>query len=149
VSGECLDYSSTVTPSNKHTYLALELIAQESSKTYFAESAGTIQQQISALETPQYNAGQVHQNGMEYSVDRQNGFHDYGADDNASLRDAVSGLLTQVIGSRPNNVTNTAPGLRLNGTYAAPGGLKIEFREDSRHTRMWRSAECRGLCGSP
>ena len=43
----------------------------------------------------------------------------------------MSGALTQVIGSKTSKSANTAPGLRLNGTYAAPGGLKIEFRADS------------------
>jgi hypothetical protein len=36
-----------------------------------------------------------------------------------------------VLGSKGSKSANTAPGLRLNGTYAAPGGLKIEFRDDS------------------
>jgi hypothetical protein len=44
---------------------------------------------------------------------------------------SVSGVLTQVLGSKDSKSKNTTPGLRLNGTYSASGGLKIEFRDDS------------------
>ena len=112
----------------------------------------TTQRQIDAGDVNNYAMGEVHQNGMEYSVDQQTSStnwtpttqHHYevptapktercnvatlpptGA--NAS----ISGALTQVLGSKASKSANTAPGLRLNGTYAAPGGLKIEFRDDS------------------
>jgi hypothetical protein len=112
----------------------------------------TTQRQIDAGDVNNYAVGEVHQNGMEYSVDQQASStnwvpttqHHYevptapktercnvatlpatGA--NAS----VSGALTQVLGSKGSKSANTAPGLRLNGTYAASGGLRIEFRDDS------------------
>jgi hypothetical protein len=112
----------------------------------------TTQQQIGANEIPNYNADQVHQNGMEYSVDQQTNssemvpttIHHYSVPTapktercNVGVLPAtgetgsVSGVLTQVVGSKASKSANTAPGLRLNGTYAVPGGLKIEFRDDS------------------
>jgi hypothetical protein len=113
---------------------------------------GTTQKQISASEVRQYNADQVHQNGTEYSVDQQTTstttvpttVHHYSVPTAAKTErcnvgvlppvgetGSISGVLTQVIGSKASKSANIAPGLRLNGTYAAPGGLKIEFRADS------------------
>jgi hypothetical protein len=43
----------------------------------------------------------------------------------------VSDLATTVLGSEGSKSQNTKPGLRLNGTYAAQGGLSIDFRWDS------------------
>lgn len=43
----------------------------------------------------------------------------------------VSDIATTVLGSEGSKSQNTKPGLRLNGTYAAQGGLSIEFRADS------------------
>jgi hypothetical protein len=43
----------------------------------------------------------------------------------------VSDVLTQSIGSDPGSVARPSPGLRLSGTYAGPGALRIEFRADS------------------
>lgn len=43
----------------------------------------------------------------------------------------TSTILTQVLGSKASRSANSAPGLRLNGRYEVPGGLKIEFRDDS------------------
>lgn len=40
-------------------------------------------------------------------------------------------IATTVLGSEASKSQNTAPGLRLNGTYAAQGGLSVEFRADS------------------
>ena len=40
-------------------------------------------------------------------------------------------ILTQVLGSKASKSANSTPGLRLNGKYEVPGGLKIEFRDDS------------------
>jgi hypothetical protein len=36
-----------------------------------------------------------------------------------------------VLGTQASKSANTAPELRLNGAWAAQGGLKIEFRDDS------------------
>jgi hypothetical protein len=44
---------------------------------------------------------------------------------------SASGVLTQVLGSPGSKSSNTAPGPRINGAYAATAGLKIEFRDDS------------------
>lgn len=43
----------------------------------------------------------------------------------------TANILTQLLGTSASQSQNTAPGLRLNGTYASSGGLKIEFRGDS------------------
>ena len=43
----------------------------------------------------------------------------------------IADIATTVLGSEGSKSQNTAPGLRMNGTYAAQGGLKIEFRADS------------------
>ena len=112
----------------------------------------TTQRQIDAGDVPNYAMGDVHQNGMEYSVDQQSTSsswtptttHHYSVPtapktehcNVQTLRPtngnvSVSGALTQLTGSKGSKSTNTAPGLRLNGTYAAQGGLKIEFRDDS------------------
>jgi hypothetical protein len=111
----------------------------------------TTQRQIDAGEVRNYSADQVHQNGMEYSVDQTTTSSNWvpattyqrprtvpkterctvgtlpaGGE---SIKTAT--ILTQVLGSKASKSTNSKPGLRLNGTYAAPGGLKIEFRDDS------------------
>ena len=107
---------------------------------------------IGANEVPNYNADQVHQNGMEYSVNDQTTsstmvpttVHNYsvptapktercnvGVLPPTGESGSVSGALTQVLGSQASKSANTAPGLRLSGTYSVAGGLKIEFRDDS------------------
>lgn len=43
----------------------------------------------------------------------------------------ISGVLTRIAGTHASRSANSAPGLRLGGTYASPNGLKIEFRGDS------------------
>jgi hypothetical protein len=112
----------------------------------------TTQRQIDAGDVPNYAMGDVHQNGMEFSVDQQSTSsswtptttHHYSVPTApktercnvqtlppTSGNVSVSGALTQLIGSKQSKSTDTAPGLRLNGTYAAQGGLKIEFRDDS------------------
>jgi hypothetical protein len=112
----------------------------------------TSQRQIAAADVGNLAIGEVHQNGMEYSVDQQTSStnwtpttqHHYevptapktercnvGALPATGATGSVSGALTQVLGSKESKSANTAPGLRLNGTYAAAGGLKIEFRDDS------------------
>src|SRR6202158_5779226 len=112
----------------------------------------TTQRQIAANDAPNYNADQVHRNGMEYSVDDQTTsstmvpttVHNYsvptapktercnvGVLPPTAATSSISGALTQVLGSQASKSANTAPGLRLNGTYSVAGGLKIEFRDDS------------------
>ena len=112
----------------------------------------TTQRQIDAGDVPNYAMGDVHQNGMEYSVDQRTTStnwvpttqHHYEVPTapktehcNAATLPptganvSISGALTQVLGSKESKSANTTPGLRLNGIYAAPGGLKIEFRDDS------------------
>lgn len=112
----------------------------------------TTQRQIDAGDVPNYAMGDVHQNGMEYSVDQQTTStswtpttqHHYevptapktercnvGTLPPTGTNVSVSGLLTQVVGTKGSKSANAAPGLRLNGTYTMQGGLKIEFRDDS------------------
>jgi hypothetical protein len=43
----------------------------------------------------------------------------------------VSDALTQMLGTQASKVANATPGLRLAGTYSAPGGFSIEFRDGS------------------
>jgi len=110
------------------------------------------QRQIGANEVPNYSADQVHQNGMEYSVNDPSTsstmvpttVHNYsvptapktercnvGVLPPTGESGSISGALTQVLGGQASKSANTAPGLRLNGTYSLAGGLKIEFRHDS------------------
>ena len=112
----------------------------------------TTQKQIGANEVQNYNADQVHQNGMEYSVNDQTSsttmvpttVHNYSVPTAPKTEHcnvgvlpptgeigSVSGALTQVLGTKASKSANTAPGLRLNGAYSGAGGLKIEFRADS------------------
>ncbi len=111
----------------------------------------TTQRQIDAADVGNYNADQVHQNGMEYSVDQQTTSTGWAPTTTYQRPRTVpktehcavgtlpattesvktAALLTQVLGSKASKSANSAPGLRLNGKYAAPGGLKIEFRDDS------------------
>ena len=113
----------------------------------------TQQRQIDAAEAQNYaGTDSVHTNGMEYSVDTPVTTTTYEAAPvrqfsvptkaktercNASLLPPtassvkISDALTQLLGTQASKSANTAPGLRLAGTYAAPGGLKIEFRDDS------------------
>jgi hypothetical protein len=112
----------------------------------------TTQRQIGANDAPNYSADQVHRNGMEYSVDEQTTssttvpttVHHYsvptapktercnvGVLPPVAATSSISSTMTQVLGSQASKSANTAPGLRLNGTYAVAGGLKIEFRDDS------------------
>ena len=112
----------------------------------------TTQRQIDAGDVSNYSADQVHQNGMEYSVDQQSTStswvpttaHHYSVPTAPKTERcnvgtlpptggsiSVSNALTQVLGSKASKSANTAPGLRLNGTYAAKDGLKIQFRDDS------------------
>ena len=123
----------------------------------------TTQRQIAANDAPNYSADQVHQNGMEYSVDEQTTsstsvpttVHNYvvptapktercnvGVLPPVAATSSISSALTQVLGSQASKSANTAPGLRLNGTYAVAGGLKIEFRGDS------ATLECNGALSS-
>ena len=111
----------------------------------------TTQRQIDAADVANYSADQVHQNGMEYSVDQQTTSSNWapsatyqrprtvpkterctvGTLPAGSESIKTSAILTQVLGSKASKSANSAPGLRLNGKYEVPGGLKIEFRDDS------------------
>jgi hypothetical protein len=111
----------------------------------------TTQRQIDAADVANYSVDQVHQNGMEYSVDQQTTSSSWapsgtfqrprtvaktqrctvGTLPPGSENIKTAAILTQVLGSKASKSANSAPGLRLNGAYAVPGGLKIEFRDDS------------------
>lgn len=112
----------------------------------------TTQRSIDAADVSNYSMDQVHQNGMEYSVDQQTTStsmvptqtvrHEIptvpkterctvGALPPTGQNVAVSVLATKLLGSRGSKSASLEPGLRLNGDYAAQGGLKIEFRDDS------------------
>ena len=111
----------------------------------------TTQRQIDAADVGNYSADQVHQNGMEFSVDQQTTSSNWapsatfqrprtvpkterctvGTLPAGSESIKTSTILTQVLGSKASKSANSAPGLRLNGKYEVPGGLKIEFRDDS------------------
>ena len=43
----------------------------------------------------------------------------------------IADTVNTFIGSNTSKSVNTKPGLRLNGTYSTPGGLTIDFRDDS------------------
>jgi len=125
----------------------------------------TTRQQIDAGDVPNYAMGDVHQNGMEYSVDQQSTSsnwtpttqHHYevptapktehcnvGTLPPAAANVSVSSVLTQVLGSKGSKSSNTAPGLRLNGIYAAQGGLRIDFRDDSATLKCGESFNSEG-----
>ncbi|WP_109484325.1 hypothetical protein [Occallatibacter savannae] len=110
----------------------------------------TTQRQLEVGEEREYSADQLHQNGGQFSVDQQTTTTSWGPSTyqrprtipkterctvgtlpatTASVKDAA--LLTAVLGSKPSKSANSKPGLRLNGTYAVAGGLKVEFRDDS------------------
>jgi hypothetical protein len=123
------------------------------STSYEAQTQTTTQQrQIDANDVANYSADSVHQNGMEYSVDTPVTSTSYNAVPvhHYSVPTApktercnvttlpptgsavkISSALTQLFGTQASKSANTAPGLRLAGTYAQPGGLTIEFRDDS------------------
>jgi hypothetical protein len=111
----------------------------------------TTSRQIDAADVQNYNADQVNQNGMEYSVNEQHTSTNWtpmtthhvvpmvpktercnvATLSPAGANISISGTLTQLMGTNAGKSSNAAPGLRLNGTYALPGGLNIEFRDDS------------------
>ena len=113
----------------------------------------TTQKQISAGEVGQYSADQVHQNGMEYSVDQQTTSSTTVPTQHTHyeqpmvpktehcnigvvpatglIPSSAASALAPLVGAKASQSANTTPGLRINGTYAASGGLKIEFREDA------------------
>jgi hypothetical protein len=120
------------------------------STTYEAQTTTTTtQRQLDPGEEREYSADQLHQNGGQFSVDQQTTstswaptFHraptvpktercTVGTLPAGSESLNTSTLLTQVLGSKASKSANSAPGLRLNGRYEVPGGLKIEFRDDS------------------
>lgn len=124
------------------------------STSYEAQTQTTMQtRQIDAAETRNYEGTDaVHQNGMEYSVNEPVTSTSYNPVHHttytvpmkpktekcfAAVLPAiasnvkVSEALTQLLGTQASKAANTSPGLRLAGTYSAPGGLSIEFRDDS------------------
>jgi len=141
------------------------------STTYQMQTqTSTTQRQIDAGDVPNHALGDVHQNGMEYSVDQQTTStswtptttHHYSVPTAAKTErcnvgtlpptgEAVSasGMLTQVAGTKASQSSNTAPGLRLDGTYAAAGGLKIEFRDDSATLECGESFHSEGYAVLP
>lgn len=120
------------------------------STTYQAQTTTTTtQRQLDPGEEREYSADQLHQNGGQFSVDQQTTstsstptFHraptvpktercTVGTLPAGSESIKTSTILTQVLGSKASKSADSAPGLRLNGKYEVPGGLKIEFRDDS------------------
>jgi len=112
----------------------------------------TTQRSVDAADVPNYSMDQVHQNGMEYSVDQQTTSTSMvpthtthyeiptvpkterctvGALPPTGQNVAASVLATKLLGTNGSKSASLAPGLRLNGNYAVQGGLKIEFRDDS------------------
>jgi hypothetical protein len=111
----------------------------------------TTQRQLEPGEQREYSADQLHQNGGQFSVDQQTTSTSWAPSTtyqrprtvpkterctvgtlpatSESVKTAT--ILTQVLGSKASKSANSAPGLRLNGKYEVPGGLKIEFRDDS------------------
>jgi hypothetical protein len=109
--------------------------------------------QIDAAETRNYEGTDaVHQNGMEYSVNEPVSSTSYapvshttyvvptkpkiekcnaGVLPPTASNVKASEALTQLLGTQASKVAKTAPGLRIAGTYSGPGGLSIEFRDDS------------------
>jgi hypothetical protein len=112
-------------------------------------TTATTQRQLEPGEEREYSADQLHQNGGQFSVDQLTTsssstptFHraptvpktercTVGTLPATSETFKTAALLTQVLGSKASKSANSAPGLRLNGKYEVPGGLKIEFRDDS------------------
>ena len=130
--------------------VAGEVTVGSASTTYDTQThTTTTQRQIDPGERWQYGSDQVHQNGMEFSVDQQTTsttstptFHraptvpktercTVGTLPPGSESIKTATILTQVLGSKESKSANSKPGLRLNGDYEVPGGLKIEFRDDS------------------
>jgi hypothetical protein len=114
----------------------------------------TQERQIDAAEARNYEGTDaVHQNGMDYSVSEQVTSTTYdptpvahyqmpaltskterctvGILQGRSSSGGVAEALTQVMDPSAKKKAQVPPGLRLAGTYAGAGGLKIEFREDT------------------
>lgn len=110
----------------------------------------TTQRQLEPGEEREYSADQLHQNGGQFSVDQTTTSSNWapstfqrprtvpkterctvGTLPATSESIKTASILTQVLGSKASKSANSKPGLRLNGTYAVSGGLKIEFRDDS------------------
>ena len=114
-------------------------------------TTATTQRQLEPGEEREYSADQLHQNGGQFSVDQQTTSTNWAPSatyqrprtvpkterctvgtlppGSESIKTAT--ILTQVLGSEASKSANSTPGLRLNGKYEVPGGLKIEFRDDS------------------
>lgn len=134
------------------------------SNTYQAHTTTTTtQRQLEPGEEREYSADQLHQNGGQFSVDQQTttsnwapaGFQrprtvpktercTVGTLPPGSESIKTATVLTQVLGSKASKSSNSAPGLRLNGAYAVPGGVKIEFRDDSATVECGESLNSEG-----
>lgn len=122
------------------------------SSTYQMQTTTTTtQRQLEPGEEREYSADQLHQNGGQFSVDQQTTSSSWapsatfqrprtvpkterctvGALPAGGESIKTSAILTQFLGSKASKSADSAPGLRLNGKYEVPGGLKIEFRDDS------------------
>ncbi len=120
---------------------------------YQTQTQTTMQrQQIDAAQAQNYiGTDAVHQNGSEYSINTpvttttytQTPAH-YSVPTAPKTEKCsvallpptgsnvkISDALTQILGTQASSASNTKPGLRLAGKYAAAGGLSIEFRDDS------------------
>lgn len=111
----------------------------------------TTQRQLEPGEEREYSADQLHQNGGQFSVDQQTTSSNWAPSTTFQRPRTVprterctvgtlpaggesiktSTIVTQFLGTKASKSANSAPGLRLNGEYEVPGGLKIEFRDDS------------------
>jgi hypothetical protein len=128
------------------------------------------QQQIDAAQAKNYiGTDAVHQNGSVYSVDTpvttttytRAPVH-YGIPTAPKTERCSVALLppsgsnvksfdalTQILGAQGSSASNTKPGLRLAGTYSAPGGLSIEFRDDSATVNCSEAAVAEAYSVSP
>lgn len=103
---------------------------------YQPETHTTTQQtQIPAADVPNHAIGEVQQNGMEYSVTQQTTTttsEPAWPAPQSSPNMAIKTVRCDAALLRPSASDARLPsGLRMSGTYAGAGGLRIEFRDDS------------------
>ncbi|MFC5863233.1 hypothetical protein ACFPT7_13090 [Acidicapsa dinghuensis] len=127
-------------------------VASTSTGYEMQTQTATTQRTIDSAEAGNYNPDQVHQNGMETTVDEQTSTTtmkpthtthysvptvpktercNVGSLAATGKNVAISAVLTQALGTNASKSSSLEPGLRLNGTYASATGMKIEFRDDS------------------
>lgn len=141
------------------------------STEYQAQTQTTMtRRSIGALDVPNYSADQVHQNGMDYSVDQPTTTTttvpvqvphytiptapktercSVGTLPPTGRTMTIMGALARGFGMHAGRSTNSAPGLRLGGSYKAPGGLRIVFRGDSATLQCGRSLKSEGYAVVP